>query len=464
METPLITIDFKNFVLGESTTARTPDKGFSPESYGVQVYYEKGTLYFQQTETDRGSTTLVGDVIATCADPAFLGNDAFILDDAGKFYTLSGSTFTLRQTDGSKTYTLGTSDIIKWRGSTYATSTDDVALVTGTSMESAIDNDWWSVTRGHGALQTAYRHPMETVEDTLYIADVNNIHTWDNSTSVANAMTLPDGVNIVSLRRHPDGRHLIAFCGVTANYSHTRNGGGVIYIIDTVNLEFIREIPIESQVEGSRNVGGVIYVTYGDKCGYFNGDGISWLRDLTAGSVTYSHQMSNAEDVLLIRDGKDLLAYGDLGQGKVWWRVYRTSANSYTAFTAVGYKGSNIALVGYVDGVSADEKLAEVNVRTAGITGKFFSNHYQVGQNIALRRIEIDHTKTPASGVNAFILTLLDKVGDTLFSATPSYTNTPTSQTRLDLDAFADDVQITLTPSNGAMGFYQIRIYGESIE
>lgn len=463
METPLITIDFKNFILGESSTDRNPDRGFSPLSYGLNLIKEKGTLYFGESETDR-STNLEGDAICMAVDASFLGNDQYVLDDEGKFYTLNGATLTKRQTDSVKAYAVGTSDMLQFQGNAYATSQTDVAFLAGTNL-SSIDNDWWTTTRGHSALSSAYRHPLEVVEDTMYLANQNNISTWDGSTSVENAMSLPPDVNVTTLRRHPDGRHLIAFCGITANYSHTRGGGGKIYIIDTVTLEWIREIPIESQVEGSRLVGGVVYVTYGGKCGYFNGDGLSWLRDLTAGSTTYSHQISNAEDILLIRDNKDVLAYGDLGGGgKVWWRAYRTTANSYTAFTALGYKGNNVILVGYTDAGSAVEKLGEVNLNTAGIYGTFRSNHSLAGQNIAIRRIEIDHTKTPASGINAFYFALYNGVGDVLWDGTKSYTNTPTSTSRIDLDAFSDEIEVSIVPSNGAMGFRQIRIYGESIE
>jgi len=464
METPLLTIDFKNYVLGESQTTRTPDKGFSPESYGLSLIYEKGTLYFGGSETDR-STNLEGEVICITNDPNFLGNDAFILDDEGKYYTLDGSTLTKRQTDSTNTYALGTSDFLRYKGAAYATAQQEAIYIVGSDLETSIDTTWWSTTRGHGALQLGYRHPLEIVEDTLYLGDKNYIHTWDGTTSVAQAMSLPEGVNITTLRRHPDGQHLIAFCGVTANYSHTRNGGGLIYIIDTVNLEWIREIPTESQVEGSKNVGGIVYVTYGDKCGYFNGDGITWLRDLTSGSVTYSHQITNAEDILIIRDGAYALAYGDLGGGgKVWWRAYRANTTG-TALTAVGYKGNYTIIIGYTDTTSSVEKLAEVNLKGTGVAGAFYSNKELAGQNIAVRRIEVDHTQTPASGTNAFSISLLSRVGTSKYaSGTITYTDNPQSQTRLDLDAFVDGMQLVLVPSNGAMGFHQIRVYGETIE
>lgn len=466
METPLVTIDFKDFILGESENKRVPNRGFSQQSYGLNLIAEKGALYFQPDATDRGSTTLVEDVIATCVDPNFLGNDAYLVDDGGNYYTLSGSTFTKKQTDTTNTYAIGNTDIIYFSGEIFATAATEAIKLT--SNFAAIDATWWSVTRGHGALQTAYRHPLEVVEDTLYIGDKNYIHTWDGSTSVNQAMSLPSDVNVISLRKHPDGQHLIAFCGITANYSHTRPGGGKIYIIDTVNLEWIREIPIESQVEGSRNVGGVVYVTYGDKIGYFNGDGITHLRDLgNSGNTTYSHQITNAEDILVVRSGVDVLAYGDLGgEGKAWWRAYRTGAGGASAVTALGYKGNGTVLVGYLNSSDSDQKLKEITVNSStGIYGIFCSNPLLAGQNIALRRIEIDHTQTPASGVNAFSVNILSTVGVSKYaSGSISYTDNPQETTRVDLDALVDGFQLQLVPSNGAMGFYQIRIYGETIE
>ena len=463
METPLITIDFKTYTLGESKSNRIADRGFSPESYGLNLLKEEGTLYFSGGTTDL-SASLEGDVVCTANDPDFLGQDAYILDNEGKFYTLSGTTLTKRQTDSVKTYQVGTSDMVRFKGSLFATSQTDIAKVDGGDLTAGVDNDWWTTTRAHSALQSSYRHPLEVVEDTLYIGDKNFIHTWDGTTSVAEAMTLPYYINVVTLRKHPDGRHLIAFCGVTANYSHTRNGGGKIYVIDTLNLEFVREIDTEAQVEGSRNVGGIVYVTYGDRLGYFNGDGLEELRKLTNGSTTYSHQLSNAENILLVRDGKDVLAYGDLGQGKVWWRPYRANAGSYSTFTAIGYKGDDTILVAYVDATSGAEQLYQVALNTAGIVGIFESNHYLPGGHVAVRRIEIDHTATPASGYNAFYVRLYDGVGNQLHNQLTEYTNNVQSMTRIDLDAFAYDIQLELAPSNGAMGFRQIRIYGESIE
>jgi len=461
METPLLTIDRDTLMLGESQTKSMADKGFSPQSYGLNLLKEKGVLYFADAGTDRSVAALTDALIATSPDPAYLGNDQYMLGDTGRYYILNGSSLTLGQADSTNTYALGTTDMLVFKGEIFGTSNTNVTKLTAGM--AAITATWWTTTRGHAALETGYRHPLEVVEDTMYIGDKNKIHTWDGTTSVASAMTLPTDVNIVSLRKHPDGQHLIAFCGTTADYSHTRGGRGRIYLIDTVNLEYVREIQTESQVEGTRTVGGVVYVTYGAKLGYFNGDGISWLRDLTAGSVTYSHQMSNIEDTLLIRDSKDLLAYGDLGGGgNAWVRLFRTEATSGSTFTVVGNKGNGIMLLGYQ--FSSSKKLYELPLLTEGATGSFSSNIYRFKSNVAIHRIEVDHTATPASGVNGFTILVYNETGDVLFNTDVSHTNEIVSTSRVDLTAFTDNLRISLYLQNGFMGFREIRVYGESIE
>lgn len=457
MEQLLLKIDAQDLTLGESVSTRLADKGFSPESYGVNVSRDKGYLYFQEAETDRSGAVLVDDIIAGEFDATFLGNDQYMVDESGNFYTLDGTTLTKKQTDSTNTYTIGTTDLITFQSEVFTTSTQDIAKLT--SNMAALDEDWWTNTRSHAPLSGSYRHPMEVVEDTLYIADQYYLHTWDGTTSVYNAMSLPPDVNITSLRKHPDGRHLIAFCGVTANYSHTLGGGGKIYIIDTTNLEWIREIDEVPQVEGSRVLGGVVYVTYGRNFGYFTGDGVEWLKDLNQGT-TYSHNMRIAEDILLIRDSTQVLAYGDLGQGKVFWRTYNPT--SATVVTYVGYKGNNIVLVGYHNGTSP--KIVEYNLNSAGVAGQFESNLYKLSAEYAIRRIEIDHDKTTDSGTNSFVITLLDADDDTLATETKSYTDNPHKTSEMYFDTFTRDLRLRLAPSAGALGFRQIRIYGENIE
>lgn len=456
METPLFTIDFKNFIAGDSQRERIPDKGFSPNSYGLNLTYEKGMLYFGDSGTDIGSTTIVDDIIAGAPDTSYLGNDCGFVDESRNFYTLSGTTLTKRQTGASKNYVNGTTDIIFFKGNWIVTSDTDIALLGGTSM-STLTEDWWTGTLSKTALSATGRHPLEQVEDTLYIGDVDKIHTWDGTTGVYNAMTLPNSVYITSLRKHSDGRHLIAFCGTTADYSHTKGARGNIFLIDTVNLEFIREIDVETQVEGSRNVSGVTYVTYGKNFGYFDGTAIQFLRTLNTSDTTYSNAIGNFDDFVTVRDGRNILCFGNLGAGSAWWTLYRADGNS----THIINQGSSKIVVAYN---SSGAKLYQVSFAAPLIYGQFFSNKYLLGQRMAIRRIEVIHTKTPASGTHSFGLYFYDESGAPQFLGTKSYTNNQQTISRYDVDIFTSYAQFSIVPNSGAMGFVELRVYGESIE
>lgn len=459
---PLEILNASKIRLGHSTDKWQGDRGFSPESTGIHLTKERGVVYAQPAETDRG-TNLTGNVVASVTDPAYLGNDMHLVDDEGAFYTLDGATLTKRQTDGSGTYQLGTTDLIVFKGNTYSTPQANVTKLTGSDM-TAIDATWWTVTEGHGALSNNYRHPMEVVEDTLYIADQNDIHTYDGTTSVASAMSLPTGVNITSLRKHPDGRHLIAFCGATANFSHTIGATGKIYLIDTVTLEFVREIKVDSQVEGSILVGGVVFVTYGTVLGFFNGDGIQPIPNSQplASQTTYSHNLGNMEDILLVRDTTSVLAYGDVGKGNVFWKIYKNATNS-NPINNVHYKGDNKLVVGFSDGSGGGE-LMEMDYDSAGVEGLLVCNRIDFGSKVWIRRIDIEHTKSNPSGTTEFVVSSKD-VEDALTTLkTVTYSSQSITRTEIHTNVQAQIFQLQLAWGTDDVGVRSVTIWYESAE
>jgi len=389
------TIDKTDFNRGISLTENHNNGGFSGAREGIGLFAEQAAILYPQparTDLDADNSDVVTDnVVCFAADPTFLGNDGYALDEDGKFYTIDGSTVTLRQTDATNSYNDGTSDMLVYKNSLFATSTTDIAKLDGSDLTS-LDHDWWTNTLSKSALSSTFRHPMEIVEDILYIADEYKIHTWDGTTAVASAMLLPDDYNITNLIKHTDGRHLLAFVSQTANAGHTKKAAARCFVIDTVNLEFVREIEIDAQVEGSRNVGGVIYVTYGNKLGYFNGDGISFLRKIES-ATTYKHQLANVDDILLVRDENGILAYGDLGLGNIFWYVY---ADERTApqreIDAIYYAGDNTVLLS-----STGRLLDLIDLDTFAGASNFDSNFYSFPEKVWIRKITVE-CETLASG------------------------------------------------------------------
>lgn len=448
-----ITIDAKDFLAGESNWDYIGNHGFSPDSTGLNLLLKPGVLNFGHTETDRGGVTLTGNIVAGCMDLNPLGGQNIFVDDGGAFYTLSGATFTKRQTaTNTGGWQLGTTDIIEYKGNVYATrngnTNGEIVQLTGTNM-TTINNEWWI-----SGIGVAVRHPMEVVEDKLYIGDTNVIYSYDGTTSTT-AITLPSDVNITSLRRHPDGRHLIAFCGYVKDFSHTSGTSGKMYIVNKDTLTWEREILTESQVEGSRLVGGIVYVTYGKKLGYFTGSGLKFLKQLKTSGTTYSQSMSNMEDLFLLRDGVNLLIYGDLGNGvKSWHNFYNGST-----INVVAYKGTNLILIG-----TSAATLTELDYSAASLGGTFYSKRYNFGTVVKIRRMDFIHDAKSSGGIMNFSVSYRDTDNTSTFLKQFAWPTGPTTnKSRMEIDLTTDIFQFSVVPQNGILGIKLIRFYFDPI-
>lgn len=443
----VIEINHKDFLAGEAQWDYL-DGGFSPDSNSLNLFLKPGVLNFGLSQNDRGGATLVGNIIASAYDKNFAGNDSYHVDDQGNFYTLSAATLTKRQTVVADTFSLGTSDMIQFRGNTYATGAGRITQLTASNL-TGVDSSWWT------GLTTNVRHPMEVLEDKLYIGDLNTVLFFDGTTS-GTAVTLPPDCNITSLRRHPDGRHLIAFTGLTQNASHTSGNPGKVYIINKETLQWEREILTDNQIEGSRNVGGIIYCTFGKKLGYFTGSGVKFLKQLKTSGTTYSQSIGNFEDFLIIRDGTNALAFGDLGNGKKSWHNFFQGATINNLF----YKGNGAILIG-----TASATLIELDFATAGVSGAFFTRRYLFPSEVKIRRIVFTHDAKPQGSIKQFTVSSrdADDLVTTIRAISYGTEGTP-SRTRIDgIDLTTDLFQMKVAPSSGLLGIKLIRIYYDTV-
>lgn len=380
MQSLLINKD--NWQLGVATSDRHTDGGTSPARKGHNFEVSQAGLLLPQPARTDLSANVTSQIIAFTADPTFLGNDGYALDESGNYYTISGTTVTKRQTDSTRTFAYGTSNLKTYKGSLFATSTTNVSKLDGSNITTT-DATWWTGTMGAAALNSAYRHCMEVVEDTLFISDNNMLHTYNGVAAVYAAMSLPSYYNITNMILHTDGRHLIVFVAETVNYSHTRRARAKMYVIDTVNFEFEREVDIDAQVEGSINVGGVIYVTYGGNLGYFNGDGVTFLRKLST-NPTYTHSLANKEGILLVREANSVLAYGNLGgKNNVFWYPYETTASN--TISGIYYYGGNKILTS-----SSGQKLDLLDYSTFAGAAEWDGVYYTFPGKIWIRKIVVE--------------------------------------------------------------------------
>lgn len=442
-------IKAKHFLAGESTLDYGDDRGFSYDSYNLNPLYHPGWMYGIGGNGDITGGILTDNPIGSCLDPAYLGNDLYLFGDGGRFYTLNGTTLVLKQTVAADTFQIGISDMIPFKGNIYATTLGRVVQLTNNF--AAVDSSWWT------GLDGTSPHPLERVEDKMYIGNLNVIEVYDGTNTSgtgATAITLPTNVNITSLRRHPDGKNLIAFCGQTVDASHTRPNGGMIYLVDTNLKQWTREIQINSQVEGSRLVEGVVYVTYGSNVGYFTGSGIKFLKKLKTSTTVWSQGISNIEGILLVTDGVNVKAFGDIGHGKVWWPLALGQAN----LKMVAGQGNGKFVFSY-----ATNTIIQYDIAAISFLSQFTTNRYEFGREVMIKRIVLVHTATTA-GTNRFILYFRDTEQNTSIMVDKTYSTAGIVRTVIETEQRADFAQFIFSGLNGFIGLKMLRVYYEAIE
>jgi hypothetical protein len=437
-------IDFRNVLAGESLGDFAPTAGFSSDSFGLNLTKERGVINFIEGQTTI-STSPTGNLIASTDDLNFSGNDKYFLDDDGNAYTLNGTTLTKRQTMGG-TFALGTSDMVQFKLVTYITSTDAIHELTGSDLGTTAN--WWD------GLSPTNRHPMEVVEKEMFIGDGNLIYYWDGTTS-GTAFTLPTENKITSLRKHPDGVHLLAFTGKTDNFSHTKPSAGRVYYCNpTLRGASIdgwsREVELEAQVEGTRLLGGIVYCTWGMNFGLFDGNGLEFMKPLLTSGTTYSHSISSIEETLLVRDGRFILAFGNLGAGNVWYRVSKNLVASN--INVIAYKGDNKLLFG-----DAATNLKETDLDNGGASGIFYSNRDDFDDEVVVKRIVILHDTATTYELAVSYRDLSDTEN---LIETISHTSQSIQKETINCDIRADIFQLVLAPASGTVGIKAIKIYG----
>ena len=449
-------LNWSDFTIGESESDWMPDRGFSPDSYGMNLTKRRGSLYFAEADTNIASPS--GQIVAAERDTAYLGNEAYYITDEGSFcaYSQPTATFFPSRVEGNGyEYSLGFTDLISFKSNYYFTSKTTVGQFTNNL--GTITPDWWS------GLDSTELHPLEVVETRMYFADGNVIYYWDGTTS-GTAFTLPTDVHVTTLRKHKDGQTLLAFTSDTQNPNHTESSTGKVYYCDPEQTKFTREVTLSSQVDGTRQHAGVVYCTYGDNFGYFDGSGLQRIAKQGTNTVTYSQQMDNWEDVLLWADGVNVRALGDLGRGTAMWNVFRQDTSS-NPITAISVFDVNELLVGF----SGNQN--ELDLSASGQSGRFYSNRIRFGQRVEISRIEIIHDETNASGTTSFDVHWRDESGNINAGNADrsgqiesiSYTNQSVVETRIDTSFKTSVFQLAIVPTSTDVGIQEVRIYYDPI-
>jgi len=414
-----IEIGSKEFLDGIASSPHTDDGGFSPETVACNVTSttsKLGVLY--QSMTPLGiSTNLSGNVIASTFDSSSTNNTRYVVTDSGKYFTLDSSLlFTLKQTDAANTYSFGTTDMVNFRGEIFCSSQGDIAKLS--SNLGTIDATWWSVTRGHGPLDTTARHPMVVYNSNLYIADGYRIHRWDGTTSSTGVLTYLSNFYINAMGIDPSTGKILIGISAGQNASNTLPRQNMASIYDGVSLSPVKTFDVEGMITAFWPVGSTNFVAYGTNLGYWNGAGVSFLRKLNVSSdlnsLVYKHKMCSDDKTLFIAEGENILAYEEIkGSVKRFYYVQTQSDTLNGYIQTVFNLGQGRMAYSYTDSVGVPKfKWWNKSFNTNQGVLTFFSKKYKLARPIFIREIFIEFVDGIPDDVNAGTITILDQAGN----------------------------------------------------
>jgi len=372
---------------GMSSSAELADGAFSTETEGINPLVTKGVLYGPATSTDK-STNLSGNAIAWC-ETSVDNLNGYVLSSTGYIHSLSSTqVLTAAASALTGTWTKGTSDIVQFIDKIYATSATDVARM-DTNLTNG-DHDWWSNTLGLTALTSGVRHPLLVFQDRLWIGDNNSLNNIVNSSTGNNdVLVLSAHHQITALGVDPTSGKMLIATTHSANYSGTISSGYSIFSYDGTSATYTREYPVEGMVTAFKSVGGITYVMYGGKnVGYWNGSGVTFLRELknvtlAGANIPYKHHTVAIDNTLYVVDGTQVLAFGEVIPGpKVWYYAFKQNVNSNN-IDLLCPVGDELLAIGF-----ESAKFYTFSTKSAGSI-VFYSNKYHFDRPVYLRGAEI---------------------------------------------------------------------------
>ncbi len=305
-----------------------------------------GIAYPPGPVTDRTpASDLTSLLISSGADSNLLGyNRVFVSDDA-KYYSFDGTTLTLRYTDATanRQYTFGKTNMITLGFSVFTSSSGSgTGVVRWITSTNAFTANFFAFS------DTLAPHPGLVFENMGYWGDgdllLRQADETDNTPDTV--LDLEDNAIITALGVDPGSGRMLIATSQAINMSDTENKLAKILIYDGFSSKPLKSIPVDDQITAFYNVGGTVYIFYGNKMGYWNGAGITFLRTLnvefSSPQLMYPGHVTNIDNTLLVVEQRNILAFGEIQPGnKVFHYILKNNAGdagNYSLITNIGSK------------------------------------------------------------------------------------------------------------------------------
>ncbi len=398
-----IEINWKNWVQGMSSSNFTQDGGFARGTgltdgnvSTINPLITPGLLNFPALPTDK-STNLSGQVIASSEDTTGTYSRLLVArteaNGDGTFYTAaSDGTLTARgSADSSHDYIQGKTDIISFDTKAYVTT--DSTIVEWT-LPATFNTSWFTFA------DAAAPHPALVFENNAFYGDGNELlrstPTGSGGATPAVILTLPGNQVIVALGIDPGSGKMVVSVIDELNASGTLNAQARVGYYDGFSNKFIKVVLADEMITCFFNVGGTLFIGYGQKFGYWTGTGIQFLRRINISldntELIYKHHITNIGQVLYFLEKNKILAFGEImqGKGRSWWYLYQNlPAGSAVNLTFVTYLSSNLLAFSYA--TSKFFTLDTSSVASIDANSLVFSFKYTFPRPVTFNSLVIDY-------------------------------------------------------------------------
>jgi hypothetical protein len=414
-----IVIDANEFLAGMNTDEHTKDGGFSQQSEGVNLIGDRGVLNAPGELVD-ASTNLTNEIIATCEDPSYLGQERMVLDESGAFYYFKNGTLTKKVTVSSATVSQGTTDFVpfsttgeglRYYATTSAGANGDIIRWDGVT---TLTENWWTSTLSQSALQaTTPQRPLLVYERNLYVGDRNLLHRIDEGKVVSNGiLTLQSSETITAMEIDPGSGKMLIATNTGSNFSGTKEGESKIHVYDGFSNKPSRTIRVSGLVTSFKSVGGIIYIFFQNKIGVWNGSGYTFLRRLNytlSGSyLTYKHRVAVIDETLYFADGQQIIAFGYTRRGQ---NVFYPVIDINTDIVSLANVGDNQLGVSYETNQFKTFDVTDISQAISG-GSEFRSLWYSFPRNIEVKSVIIEYSSPlPTSAEQHAVLRIKNDKG-----------------------------------------------------
>lgn len=394
-----IQIAGNQFAQGLATSDFLGDGGIGMLSQNINPLVNPGSLYATGLVSKSGVTN---SLVATSEDYENQSqtNRWLIDSNAGTpYYVDSSNTIHTTSTGGTGTYTLGISDAIPFKYNPdgamglFMTSTNDIDVIRSTLGSLTAKPNYWTAASGlnQSALTTGVPHPLIVFEQSLWVGDGNKLHSITAGAVVdAVSLTLPLGEEIMCLGIDPvTGLMMIGVRNVSTSSPPSTDvpAKNYIYLFDGFSSKARRKIPVWGTPFSFTGVAGDVFVGMDNAIGQWNGNGVTFKRRLGATSIPHKHRVCTVGNFLIVADGLNLLAFGDIqNEKRVWFPLFKNNATS-DSINVVWQQSRGVIGFSYA---SSTVKFIDLFDTALGAgSGIFYTNNINFERPVDIRRIRV---------------------------------------------------------------------------